>query len=66
MCRAATLVDQYKKKAQLFRTSRLLVQLGDDFRYDSDEEAHKQYDSYRRLFDYINSHPTLHVKARFC
>ncbi|XP_031563899.1 alpha-mannosidase 2x-like isoform X2 [Actinia tenebrosa] len=63
--RAQTLVDQYKKKAQLYKTNVLFVPLGDDFRYEKKFETHAQYTNYQKLFDYINSHPKLKTQAQF-
>lgn len=63
--RAATLLDQYKKKAELYRTNVLLVPLGDDFRYDTEEEWNQQNSNYQKLFTHINARAEWNAHVRF-
>ena len=59
------MLDQYRKKAQLYRTNVLLVPLGDDFRYDTVKETKEQYTNYQKIFDYFDNHPELYAKVTF-
>ncbi len=63
--RARTLLDQYRKKSQLYRTNVLFVQLGDDFRYVTMDEARKQFENYDKLFTYMNNQADWNVDVRF-
>ena len=46
-------LDQVYKKAMLYRGKHVLVPVGDDFRYQTMDEAHKQFTNYQRMFDWI-------------
>jgi len=62
--RSRTWLDQVYKKAMLYRGKNVFVPVGDDFRYQSMDEAHKQYRNYQKMFDWIEKNiPS--VKASF-
>lgn len=63
--RSELLVDQWKKKAELYRSNVLLVPLGDDFRYKQNTEWDVQRVNYEKLFDHINNQPHFNVEAQF-
>jgi len=53
--RSLLLLDQYLKKASLYRSGAVIAPLGDDFRYQTPDEAEKQFTNYQQIFDYINA-----------
>ena len=58
-------MDQYRKKATLYKTNALLIPLGDDFRLTTGKEWDQQYNNYQAIFDYVNSHPELNAEMSF-
>ena len=63
--RAQSLLDQYRKKSQLYRTNILLIPLGDDFRFWNMIEAKVQFDNYDKLLNYINQRTDWNVHVRY-
>ncbi|UJR15510.1 hypothetical protein I4U23_002451 [Adineta vaga] len=63
--RSQLLLDQYRKKAQLYRTNVLFIQLGDDFRYRTINEAKLQFDNYDKLFSYMNQRMDWNVNIQY-
>ena len=48
-------LDQVYKKAMLYRGKNVLIPVGDDFRYQTMDEAHKQFTNYQKMFDWIGA-----------
>ena len=63
--RSELLLDQYRKKSQLYKSDVLLVPLGDDFRWDSEKEWDQQYQNYKRIMDYVNNSPDLDAEIHW-
>lgn len=58
------ILDQWRKKAQLYRSNVLMFPLGDDFRYDRANEWDNQYQNYEILIDYINNNDAWNAEVR--
>jgi len=67
--RAQLLLDQYRKKSQLYgdkdNHNVVLIPLGDDFRYTDMNEAQTQFENYERLIEHINSNEKYNAEVRF-
>lgn len=67
--RAQVILDQYRKKSQLYGDGTnhdvVLIPLGEDFRYETLKEARFQYESYERLIEYMNSNEEMNVNIQF-
>ena len=63
--RANTLLDQYKKHSTVYNTNKLLIILGDDFRYDNAAETHAQFENYEKLFSYVNNNKNMNTRIQW-
>lgn len=63
--KAEMLVDQWRKKAELYKTNSVLIPLGDDFRYSQSTEWEAQMRNFEMLFDYINNDRKMYTEAKF-
>ncbi|KAK7505480.1 hypothetical protein BaRGS_00003225 [Batillaria attramentaria] len=62
---AWALWEQYQKKAQLYKSSVLLVPHGDDFRYDTRQEWEEQLGNMEKLMTYMNNDRDMNIKVEF-
>uniref|UniRef100_A0A1I7ZWD1 Alpha-mannosidase n=1 Tax=Steinernema glaseri TaxID=37863 RepID=A0A1I7ZWD1_9BILA len=62
---AEQLAEQYRKLSKFYRTSSVLVPIGDDFFFSVVEDWTVVYKNYKQLLDYINSNPKYKMNVRF-
>ncbi|KAL7675394.1 hypothetical protein ACOME3_001655 [Neoechinorhynchus agilis] len=62
---ASSLYGQFRKKAELYGGSIVLVELGDDFRYSNYGAAKEAIEAYKKVMDYMNTVPKWNVEAKF-
>ena len=63
--RSRTLLDQWRKKASLYKSNVVLIPLGDDFRYNTPREFERQFNNYEKLIDHMNGDKALNVDVKF-
>uniref|UniRef100_A0A1I7SKF8 Glyco_hydro_38N domain-containing protein n=1 Tax=Bursaphelenchus xylophilus TaxID=6326 RepID=A0A1I7SKF8_BURXY len=61
---AKKLVNQYRKLQEYYRSSSLLVPIGDDFFFSNPADWTENYENYKVLMDFINSHKDFNMKVR--
>ena len=61
--RAGMILDQWRKKNELYAGNVVLIPLGDDFRYVSASEWDSQYENYQKIFDFINSDSSMNAEV---
>ncbi|XP_053596430.1 alpha-mannosidase 2 [Microplitis demolitor] len=62
---AELLLDQYRKKSELYKSDVVLAPLGDDFSYSTDFEWDAQYNNHQKLFDYMNTNEQFNIDIKF-
>uniref|UniRef100_A0A2C9MAZ1 Alpha-mannosidase n=1 Tax=Biomphalaria glabrata TaxID=6526 RepID=A0A2C9MAZ1_BIOGL len=62
---AELLYNQYRSKSFNFRYNTILVPIGDDFRYDKEEEWDQQYENYEKLIQYMNSKSEWNINVQW-
>ncbi|CAD5213373.1 unnamed protein product [Bursaphelenchus okinawaensis] len=62
---AKKLVNQYRKLQTYYRSNSLLVPIGDDFFFSNPKDWTENYDNYKALMTYINSHEEFNMKIQF-
>lgn len=63
--RADLLVNEWRKKAELYQTNAILIPHGDDFRYITQDEWDAQRKNLQRLFRYINNERNYNIHVKF-
>ncbi len=64
--RTNTILDQWRKKASLYKTNVVLIPLGDDFRWTTSREWDKQLENYEQIIKYVDDNSdSLNAQVKF-
>ncbi|KAI6220621.1 Alpha-mannosidase [Aphelenchoides fujianensis] len=62
---AEELTDQYRQMQPYYRTNHLLIAIGDDFFFGSDNDFEDNYRNYKAIAEHVNSNPDYKMKIKF-